>query len=117
LRADGAAVIKKKLKGKYYTLKYEPVISGKVYDKKSNPNLLPKHEWIGLRSELATNPDSSVSIELYADIGRTGKWRLVAATIDRGEKDSGGVTISNAGYAGIRTDFMDVQFAGYKIEG
>jgi hypothetical protein len=117
LRADGAAVIKKKLKGKYYTLKYEPVITGSDYDKKSNPNLLPKDNWIGLKSEVSTNTDNSVSIKLYVDIGRTGRWQLVAAAIDNGEKNSCGMTISGAGYSGIRTDFMDVQFTGYKIEG
>lgn len=115
LRVDGAAIIKKKINGAYYTMAYKQYLSEGKYDKDSNPNLLPKNIWIGLRSEIKTNDDGSVSIKLYADNGRTGNWALIAEATDDG-KSYGGEIISNEGYGGIRTDFMDVEFDDYKIE-
>lgn len=113
LRVDGAATIKKKINGKYFEFVHEPVIEGK-YDKKTNPNILPKDTWIGLRTEISTTPERKVSIKLFSDIGKTGDWKLVAEALDDGV-DSEGIIDSEASI-GIRTDFMDVEFDGYLAE-
>jgi hypothetical protein len=116
LRVDGYAVIKKKIGGRYFTLAYKPVFteSGK-YDRDKNPNLLPLGTSIGLKAEARNIGDSSVSLKLYADIGRKGNWTLVAEAIDDG-RSYGGSAHTGAAYAGIRTDFMDVEFDDYLIE-
>jgi hypothetical protein len=114
LRVDGAAVIKKKIKGIYYTMTYKPFIAGPKYDLNTNPNLIPKNVWIGLRSQIINNPDGTVSIKFWIDQGRTGNWVLAAEAIDDGKTYGKGV-ISIPGYAGLRTDFMDVKFDDYQM--
>jgi hypothetical protein len=114
LRVDGAAIIKKKIKGTYFTLASQQVLPG-VYDRDSNPNLLPLDVWIGIRSIVTTYPDNSVGIQVYSDIGRTGKWTAMVAAQDNDTR-FGGAPIHQAGFAGIRTDFMDVEFTDYSIE-
>jgi hypothetical protein len=109
IRVDGAAVIKKKYGGKYYTLAYAPVFPG-VYDRTSSPNLLPKNLWLGLRSELRNNPDGTVRFILYVDPG-PGGWVLVFDVLDNGL--AFGPAITSSGYGGIRTDFMDVELENY----
>lgn len=113
VRVDGAAVIKKKLDGTYYTLTYVPGVYGGTYDHDSNPNLLPKDTWIGLRSEITNLADGKVSIKLYLDKGWREKWELVASVIDDGK--TYGPAITSAGYGGIRTDFMDVTFDQFRF--
>ncbi len=113
IRTDGAAVIKKKIGGTYYTMAYKKIFSG-TYNRDTNPSLLPKNTWIGLRSEVVNNADSTLSIKLYMDNGRTGNWQLILEVADDG-KSYGGAIISSSEYAGIRTDFMDVQFDDYSI--
>lgn len=113
IRVDGAAVIKKKINGEYHTMAYKRIFSG-TYNRDTNPNLLPENIWIGLKSEVKNNADGTVSIKLYMDQGKTGVWKLVAEAIDDG-KSFGGAAITNEGYGGIRTDFMDVEFDDYKI--
>lgn len=92
----------------------EPLYPGK-YDRRSNPNLLPMDTWIGLRSEVLDNPNGTVSIKVYQDKNRSGDWQLILTATDDGKR-YGGAAIKNEGYAGIRTDFMDVEFDDYKIE-
>ena len=111
VRVDGAAVIKKKINGTYYTIASVPYLAGS-YNRDTSPNLLPKSVWIGLRSETVTNLDSSVTIRLYVDEGRTGVWKLVLQGKDDGLQFGGGA-ITREGYTGIRTDFMDVSFYRY----
>jgi hypothetical protein len=67
IRVDGQAVIKKKIKGKYFTL-VEKELFGKDgdYDRKSNPNLIPQGKWIGIKSVLK-NEGEAVDIKLYVD--------------------------------------------------
>ncbi|HLC78673.1 MAG TPA: hypothetical protein VJH92_06115 [Candidatus Nanoarchaeia archaeon] len=108
LRVDGNAIIKKKLNGKYYTLASDKIFPG-TYNKLTNPNLLPKYAWLGLRSEVKNNPDGSVTIKLYMDRGWSGAWTLIAQAIDKSSP------IKTKGYAGIRTDFMDVVFDNYEL--
>lgn len=114
IRVDGTVVIKKKTKGIYHTMAQEPLYPGK-YDRRSNPNLLPMDTWIGLRSEVLDNPNGTVSIKVYQDKNRSGDWQLILTATDDGKR-YGGAAIKNEGYAGIRTDFMDVEFDDYKIE-
>ncbi|HBV01455.1 MAG TPA: hypothetical protein DEF00_03635 [Candidatus Taylorbacteria bacterium] len=114
IRVDGYVTIKKKIGGTYYTLAHKPFVADSVYHRDSNPTLLPQNTWIGLRSEVTTNADQTVSIKLYVDNGRTGNWVLAAEANDDG-KSYGGAALLNEGYAGIRTDFMDVEFDDYKI--
>jgi len=105
IRVDGNAIIKKKISGVYYTLASKKVFPG-TYNKLSNPNLLPKNTWIGLKS-IANNTNGNVNIKLYMDKGKTGNWTLIVEAYDNGKY---GPLISNEGYSGIRTDFMDVEF-------
>lgn len=113
IRVDGAAVIKKKINGIYYTMAYQPIFPG-TYDHTKEPNLLPLNEWIGLRTVIITNATSSVTVSLYADIGRTGNWKKILSATDDG-KQYGGAPILAPGYVGIRTDFMDVEFNNFQI--
>jgi hypothetical protein len=116
LRVDGSAIIKKKYGGTYYTLSEKKIFSGEKYDREKNPNLIPLGEWIGLRSEFRNTPDGDVEIKLYVDEGKTGNWKLASSVVDDGRKEFGKHILSDPGHAGIRTDFMDVEFTGYKIE-
>ena len=113
IRVDGAAVIKKKLNGSYHTLAYVPGIYPGVYNRNTNPNLMPKNKWIGLRSETETLSNGSVRIRLYLDKGWQGQWTLIAEAIDSGTQL--GAPIQKAGYGGIRTDFMDVLFENFRF--
>lgn len=114
IRVDGKAVIKKKIRGTYYTLSLRPVYEGK-YHRDSKPNLIPLGQWIGLRSVVKNLPDGSVRVDLYMDTDRSGAWKLVATAVDDGKK-YGGSGIRQSAHAGIRTDFMDVYFDDYRIE-
>lgn len=103
IRVDGAVVIKKKMDGIYYTMAYKKII-----------NKLPLNSWIGLRSEVTNNPNNTVTIKLYTDFNHVGNWTLVLQAVDDGV-NYGGSPIAEAGFAGIRTDFMDVKFDDYSI--
>lgn len=115
IRVDGFAVIKKKINGKYFTMAYSRIISGN-YDRKKNPNLLPAKVWIGIKSEVRTENDGTVSIKIFLDREKNGNWELIANVIDNGKK-YGGKAFLDEGYVGIRTDFMDIEFDDYKING
>lgn len=114
LRVDGKAVIKKKIGGKYYTMAINSVITTSKYNRDTNPNLLPEGKWIGLRTVVKNVSSSSVRVTLYADIGNTGTWKKVAEAFDDG-KMYGGKAFTNAGYGGMRTDFMDVEFDNFRL--
>lgn len=110
IRVDGRVVIKKKVKGTYYMLSYPKAAYPGVYDRTSNPNLLPEKKWIGMRSIIKTVGET-VLIQFYVDLEVSGTWTLAAEIIDDGT--IGGPPIFEEGYAGIRTDFMDMIFVGY----
>jgi len=114
VRVDGTAVIKKKKSGAYATLSQIPILTAAKYDHSVHPDLLPKNTWIGLRLETKDVSPDKVSLTLYTDVGKTGVWTQAATAIDDGT--SGGAAIEDAAQAGIRTDFMDVQFEGYRVE-
>lgn len=114
IRVDGEAVIKKKVGGSYHTLVSQPFyVSDAPYNRDTNSNLIPSQKWIGLRSEIRTNADNTVSIKLFVDKDKTGNWVLAAEVMDNGS--SGGLPFLSEGYAGIRADFMDMEFDNYKI--
>jgi len=113
VRVDGHAIIKKKIGGKYYTMAEKTFYSG-VYSRETNPNLIPVSTWTGLRSEVKTNTDGTVNIKVFIDKDKTGNWILAIEAKDDGES-YGGAPILTEGYAGIRTDFMDVEFDDYSI--
>ncbi len=108
IRVDGNAIIKKKVNGKYETLASNKVFSG-TYNRESNPNLLPKNTWVGLRSQVKDNADGSVTIKVYMDKNWNNNWVLIAEATDKSNP------IKGSGYAGIRTDFMDVTFDNYEL--
>lgn len=113
IRQDGKAVIKKKLNGTYYSLAWGTAFtSSKPYDRNTNPNFIPEQKWMGLRSELQNNSDGSVTIKLYVDKANNGTWELVAQAKDDGR--TYGRAITEGAYAGIRTDYMDMDFDNYK---
>jgi len=114
VRVDGAVVIKKKIDGVYYTLAYKKIYPG-VFNRFNNPNLLPHGSWIGLKSEVKNTSASSILIKLYIDNERTGNWESVLEVIDR-KGSYGENPILQQGHAGVRTDFMDVEFDNYRIE-
>ncbi len=112
IRVDGAAVIKKKVNGKYYTLAYRSKVFPGTYNRDVSPNLLPHSKWLGMRVETKTNPDSTVSIRLFLDPENKNSWDQILEAKDDG-KSYGGAPLLKEGYAGIRTDFMDVSFENY----
>ncbi|MGH7898039.1 MAG: BACON domain-containing protein [Candidatus Binatia bacterium] len=113
VRVDGAAVIKKKLGGTYYTMAYHSgVYPGGSYNATSNPNLLPMDRWVGMRTVI-DNASGGVTIRLELDDPAIGSgWTPVIEAEDSGQY--GGAAITVSGHAGIRTDFMDVEFDGYE---
>lgn len=116
LRHDGNGVIKKKRFGAYYTLAQKRVYTAEaVYERDTTPNLLPGKRWIGLKSVIKTNPDNSVTIQLWLDRQLTGHWTLALQAIDT-TAGTDGAPILGPGYAGVRTDFTDVEFDNYRAE-
>jgi hypothetical protein len=109
IRVDGSAVIKKKKGGTYTTLSQKYGIFPGTYSTSNKVSLLPKNEWIGLKSEIKDNADGSVNIKVYMDRGKTGVWKLIAETTDKSD------VIVGSGSGGIRTDFMDVTFDDFKL--
>ncbi len=115
LRVDGHAVIKKKIKGKYYTMVEKKIFArSDGYDREDNPNILPLHTWLGIKSEVK-NVGGEVDIKLYIDKEQKGDWQLVLEIQDRDDK-YGKSPFFEEGFGGIRTDFMDVSFKDYNIK-
>jgi hypothetical protein len=74
--------------------------------------LLPIHRWIGIKTEVASNNRNGVDITLYLNDQQLGpSWTKILQVEDNG---ADGEVIMNAGYAGIRSDFMDVSFDAYE---
>lgn len=114
IRVDGAAVIKKKINGIYYTMAYKQIFPG-TYDRTAHPNLIPKNTWIGLRTVVANNSNGTATIKLYTDVGKTGTWTLVLQSEDDGVSFGRTAPITHSGFVGIRTDFMDVLFDDFRV--
>lgn len=111
VRMDGAAVIKKKFAGTYYTLAYKPIFGfGTSYDRDTVPNLIPGKQWLGLKNTIITRSDGAVAIDFYLDQG--DGYELVLSVVDDGR---GGVpAIKGAGRAGLRSDYLDVWYDDYR---
>ncbi len=112
LRVDGKVVVKKKKNGKYFLLGIKKVLDGK-YDKNKNPNLIKNDSWIGLKSRVFNINNDKVKIEVYLNFN--GQWKKEMTVIDDGFR-YGGDIFNEAGHAGIRSDFMDIEFDNYKIK-
>lgn len=111
IRVDGYAVIKKKLNGVYSTLKSVAVYPGS-YNRDSLPNLLPINRKIGIRTVMANNANGNVDITIYVNDNQLGSdWIKILQAEDTGIDVE---RILNEGYAGIRSDFMDVQIDDYE---
>lgn len=108
VRMDGSAVIGKKVNGVSYAIAQVPGVFSGSYDRTNNSNLLPEQVWTGVRLDTVT-VDGKVKFALYTDAGKTGIWKRVAEGTDDGSS-FGGAILANAGYAGIKSDFMDVEF-------
>ncbi len=114
LRVDGAAVIKKKYHGVYTTLAYKKILSlSQEYDVVHSPNLIPTNTWIGIKSRVINTDNGGVHLTLYVDLTHSGQWEQVLDIVDEPTADN--IPITSGGYAGIRTDFMDVRFDDYRI--
>jgi hypothetical protein len=111
LRMDGQAVIKKKKSGQFSTLAITSFFPG-TYDLALNPNLIPKDRRMGLRSRIINNQNGSVTLQLYVDLNDDQNWKLVAEAVDVG---GNGGTISDAGNAGVFSDYMNVEFSNYSV--
>lgn len=113
IRQDGQAVIKKKIGGTYHTLGEKQVFGNQEdYDRWQNPNLIPQNAWMGLRARYENLADGSVRIQLYLDRNNSGSFTQILSVIDSG---TGGAPLKEKSYAGIRTDFMDVQFEDFDL--
>ncbi|HZX50020.1 MAG TPA: hypothetical protein VFE94_02600 [Candidatus Paceibacterota bacterium] len=116
IRQDGAAVIKKKMNGVYYTMAYAPWYKEEApYNREINPNLIPGKQWIGLRTLITSNEDGSVLIRLLLDEEGNGSWQTALEARDEGSQ-YGGDPIRGEGHGGMRSDFMDMEFRDYKVE-
>lgn len=116
LRQDGTGVIKKKRYGVYYTLAQTRVFAADVpYERDTTPNLLPGKRWMGLKSVIRTNVDGTVTLQLLVDRQLTGNWELLLGVLDT-NAGADGAPILGDGYAGIRTDFLDVEFDDFRLE-
>lgn len=112
VRVDGTVIIKKKINGTYYTMSQKKVFPG-AYNRSTNPNLLPLNKYMGIKSVVTDLANGNVSIKVYMDINNSGTWTLVTEALDTGKNY--GPMIKTSAPAGIRTDFMDVEFKSYKV--
>lgn len=117
VRVDGTAVIKKKVNGKYFTLAQKKIFPG-TYDRDKNPTLLPSHTWLGIKTSIQNNDDGSVTVRLYFDEKgdrENPQWKIMLTAVD-GVGGADGNPIVQESFAGIRLDFMDVEFSNFRIE-
>lgn len=114
VRVDGTAVIKKKIKGTYYTLAQSKIFSGTYNGSQDAKNLIPEGAWISLRSDTVTNSNGSVTVTLYMELPGETQWKQLLVATDSGQYGAT-APILGPGYQGIRTDFMDVEFSSLKL--
>ena len=117
IRVDGTVVIKKKYNGTYFTMAQKQIFPGTYAGNQPNVNLIPHNEWIRLRSEATTTADgSAVGIALYMMRANETTWTLLLSAKDDGKVFGGTPPITTSGYAGVRTDFMDLKFDNFRLE-
>ena len=114
LRVDGAAVIKKKAGGVYFTLAYRQLYPGE-YDREGAPSLLPLGRWLALETTIENEPGGGVRLAIRAQDPATHGEDLteVLAVVDHGAESP---QIVAEGHAGVRTDFAEVELDDYRIE-
>ncbi len=114
LRVDGAAVVKKKAGGVYFTLAYRQLYPGE-YDRQQNPSLLPLDRWLALETTIENEPGGGVRLAIRAqDPAAAGDHLVeVLAVVDHGAESP---QIVAEGHAGVRTDFAEVELDDYRIE-
>lgn len=113
VRNDGEAIIKKKIGGKYHTLASVQIFGTEgQYDRESAPSMLPLNRWTGLKTEVYNLSNGAVRIRLLLDRENDGSYVSILAADDNGV---GGAPFLKDGHAGIRTDFMDVEFDNFRI--
>jgi hypothetical protein len=108
VRADGLAVIKKKVGGTYETLATKKIFAG-AYDPILHPDLIPKNTWIGLKLDVANNASGAPALTLSTDVGLTGTWTKVLGVTDSGK------TITGSGLTGIENDYGDAKFDNFSV--
>ena len=114
LRVDGNAVIKKKQNGIYYTIGTKVVFENGLYDRDTNPNLIPIGQWIGIHLQTENSADNTaVHITLSLDRYNQGHFIPILDVVDDG-KSFGEEALTHEGMAGIRSDFMDIKFDNFK---
>ena len=115
IRVDGYLMIKKKKDGEYKTLALQKVFDG-TYDKEKTPNLIPQNKWMRLRAVYSNVRSELVDIEVSIDTDNDGEFDSETVVLDRGQFFGNFDTpYTQEGHAGIRTDFMDVEFSDYSI--
>lgn len=112
IRADGNVVIKKKTGGAYQTLAEAKLFPG-TYNASTNPDLIPKNEWVGLRLDVEDTASGAPELSLYTDVGKTGSWELALKVLDDPAKF--GPPISSPGLVGIESDFADAEFDNFRV--
>lgn len=117
VRVDGTAVIKKKVSGVYYTLAFADIFTNpsRPYHAEDRWNLIPENTWMGIRSRVEDSGDGTIGITLFIDRNNDGSWLKILETTDTAWR-FGVPTHGGAGFAGIRTDFMDVGLDNYRIQ-
>ena len=113
IRVDGTAIIKKKINGIYHTLAQVQIYESDGYDRNSNPSLIPKGQWIGIRANIRNIDSTKVEIDLFIDKEGKGEWKKVLEVVDTYR--NGIPPIIESGHGGIRTDFMDVEFKEFNF--
>lgn len=107
IRADGAAVIKKKVNGVYTTLAQKQVLPG-TYST-TNYDLMPQGKWMSLKLVVADNAGGQPVLTFSTDIGRTGTWTQALAVTDTS------AALKSAGLVGIQNDYADAQFDNFIV--
>ncbi|MDP3963894.1 MAG: hypothetical protein Q8Q39_05360 [bacterium] len=114
MRVDGALVIKRKSDGAYATLAYQPHFGASPDAYRPHESLLPRDVWIGLRMVTVDEADG-VSISLFIDEGRSRAWKKALGVIDA-ESDAMASDLHDPGHVGIRSDFMDIEIADWRLD-
>jgi hypothetical protein len=113
LRVDGNAVIKKKIGGIYYTLAEVPVFAYAAYDTNTMPSVLPLKTWLGMKADVRTVGQGNVDIIFSIDLSGAGIWIPLLHITDMPSQTV--QTLPDAGHAGIRSDFMEMEIKDFKV--
>ncbi len=107
IRMDGMAIIKSKKNGVYSDLSKERIFEGN-FDRLKNLNLIPQGREIGVRLE-TRNRGMGTNLQLFVDFPKGSGWKKVLEVDDNKDPIIGNYS------AGIRSDFMDMEFDDWQI--